>query len=75
MAVRTEEQAQRDAEEKACDELLAATSNIMFMVLGGRGYHASPLDFVRDPTRCLRDMTKWEAASSRGMAPSEGRPT
>ena len=42
---------------------------------GGRGYHASPLDFVRDPTRWLRDMTKWEAASSRGMAPSEGRPT
>ena len=28
------------AEERACAELLAASSNVMFMVLGGRGYHA-----------------------------------
>ena len=28
------------AEERACAALLSATSNIMFMVLGGRGYHA-----------------------------------
>ena len=29
-----------DPEERACAELLSATSKIMFMVLGGRGYHA-----------------------------------
>ena len=28
---------------------------------GGRGYHSSPLDFVRDPTRWVRDMTKYGA--------------
>ena len=28
---------------------------------GGKGYHSSPLDFVRDPTRWLRDMTKYRA--------------
>ncbi|KAH8098769.1 ligase [Aureococcus anophagefferens] len=28
---------------------------------GGKGYHSSPLDFVRDPTRWVRDMTKYGA--------------
>ena len=28
---------------------------------GGRGYHSSPLAFVRDPTRWLRDMTTYRA--------------
>ena len=35
---------------------------------GGRGYHSSPLDFVRDPTSWLRDLTERRATHT--QAPS-----
>jgi hypothetical protein len=43
------------AEERACTELLASSSSVMFMVLGGRGYHSVRVrTILHSWARCVR---------------------
>ncbi|KAH8048729.1 ligase [Aureococcus anophagefferens] len=49
------------SEPKGYHDMGLIGSYLGTLYCGGKGYHSSPLDFVRDPTRWVRDMTKYGA--------------